>query len=158
MQICTWICWCYICWIRLQNKSPYLRDLTLLHLVWVINKQKQIYCQIDITYLNIYDMLSMIKCEEKKNFQNRHMSMCNDKHTIILYSLVFFIFMCYRLWQLATTIVFFCVFLVYVFTFCIPCCGVCYDFRIKTMLDSPLPLIVCRRAHVLFTLFVFVCT
>ena len=66
-----------------------------------INKQKQIYCQIDITYLNIYDMLSMIKCEEKKNFQNRHTSMCDDKHIIILYSLVFF--MNYRLWQLTTT-------------------------------------------------------
>jgi hypothetical protein len=30
-----------------------------------------------------------------------------------------------------------------------------YDFRIKTMLDSSLPPVVCRRVHVLFTLFVF---
>ena len=31
-----------------------------------------------------------------------------------------------------------------------------YDFRIKTMFGSSLPPVVCRRAHVLFTLFVFV--
>jgi len=32
-----------------------------------------------------------------------------------------------------------------------------YDFRIKTMFGSSLLPVVCRRAHVLFTLFVFVC-
>jgi hypothetical protein len=32
-----------------------------------------------------------------------------------------------------------------------------YDFRIKTMPDSSLPPVVCRRARVLYTLFVFVC-
>jgi len=37
------------------------------------------------------------------------------------------------------------------------CCDVHYDFRIKKMLGSSLPPVVCRRAHVLFTLFVFVC-
>ena len=31
-----------------------------------------------------------------------------------------------------------------------------YDFRIKTIQGSSLPPIVCRRVHVLFTLFVFV--
>ena len=31
-----------------------------------------------------------------------------------------------------------------------------YDFRIKTMFGSSLPPVVCRRAHVLFKLFVFV--
>jgi hypothetical protein len=31
------------------------------------------------------------------------------------------------------------------------------DIRIKTMFDSSLPSVVCRRARVLFTLFVFVC-
>jgi hypothetical protein len=30
------------------------------------------------------------------------------------------------------------------------------DFRIKTMFGSSLPPVICRRAHVLFTLFVFV--
>ena len=39
----------------------------------------------------------------------------------------------------------------------LPCCDVRYDFRIKTMFGLSLPLVVCRRAHVLFTLFVFVC-
>jgi hypothetical protein len=38
-----------------------------------------------------------------------------------------------------------------------PCSGVRYDFRIKTMFGSSLPLVVCRRAHVLFTLFMFAC-
>jgi len=44
----------------------------------------------------------------------------------------------------------------YVCTFWVACCDVCYDFRIKTMFGSSLPPVVCRRAHVLFTLFVFV--
>ena len=37
------------------------------------------------------------------------------------------------------------------------CCDVRYDFHIKTMFGSSLPPVVCRRAHVLSTLFVFVC-
>ena len=44
-----------------------------------------------------------------------------------------------------------------VFTFWVQCCGVRYDFRIKTMLGSSLHPCVCRRAGVFFTLFVFVC-
>ena len=32
-----------------------------------------------------------------------------------------------------------------------------YDVRMKTMFGSSLPLVVCRRAHVLLTLFVVVC-
>jgi hypothetical protein len=40
-----------------------------------------------------------------------------------------------------------------VFTFCVPCCDVRYDFRLKTMLGSSLPPVYC----VLFPLFVFVC-
>ena len=51
----------------------------------------------------------------------------------------------------------FCVVLLYVFTFWVPCCDVRYDFRIKAMFGSSLPSGVCRRAHVLFTLYVFVC-
>ena len=47
--------------------------------------------------------------------------------------------------------------MVYVFMFWVQCCDVCYDFLIKTMFDSFLPQVVCRRLHVLFTLFVFVC-
>jgi hypothetical protein len=39
----------------------------------------------------------------------------------------------------------------------VQCCGVRYESRIKTMLSSFLPPVVCRRAHVVFTLFVFVC-
>ena len=33
----------------------------------------------------------------------------------------------------------------------------CYDVHIKTMFGSNFPPVVCRRAYVLFTLFVFVC-
>ena len=39
----------------------------------------------------------------------------------------------------------------------ISCCDVRYNFRIKTMFGSSLSPVVCRSAHVLFTLFVFVC-
>ena len=39
----------------------------------------------------------------------------------------------------------------------ISCCDVRYDFCRKTMFWSSLPPVVCRRPHVLFTLFVFVC-
>ena len=39
---------------------------------------------------------------------------------------------------------FFCVVILCVFTFCVPCCDVRYDFRIKTMFGSSLPPIVCR--------------
>jgi hypothetical protein len=45
----------------------------------------------------------------------------------------------------------------YVFTFWVPCCDVCYDIRITTMFSSSLPPVVCRTAHVLIALFVFVC-
>jgi len=37
------------------------------------------------------------------------------------------------------------------------CCDVRYDFRIKTIFGSSFPSFVCRRDHVLFTLFVFAC-
>ena len=50
-----------------------------------------------------------------------------------------------------------CVVLLCVFTFWVPCCYVLYDFSIKTLFGSSLPPVVCRRAHVLFTLFLFVC-
>jgi hypothetical protein len=43
-----------------------------------------------------------------------------------------------------------------VFTFIVPCCDVRSDFCIKTTFGSSLPPVVCRRAHVLFMLFVFV--
>ena len=45
----------------------------------------------------------------------------------------------------------------HVFTLWATCCDVCYDFRIKTMFRSSSPPVVCRRYHVLFTLFVFAC-
>ena len=43
-----------------------------------------------------------------------------------------------------------------VFTFRVSCCDARYDFRIKTMFGWSLPPVVCRMAHVLFTLSVFV--
>jgi hypothetical protein len=49
---------------------------------------------------------------------------------------------------------FYCGVLLYVFTFWVPSCDVHYDFCINTMFGPSLPLIVCRRVHILFTLFV----
>ena len=40
-----------------------------------------------------------------------------------------------------------------VFTFLFPCCIVSYVFHAKAMFDSSLPLVVSRRAHVLFRMF-----
>jgi hypothetical protein len=45
----------------------------------------------------------------------------------------------------------FCVVLLCVFTFLVPCCNVRYDFQINTMFGSALPPVVCTRSHVLFT-------
>jgi hypothetical protein len=42
-----------------------------------------------------------------------------------------------------------------VFTFLVPCCDVSYNVRIKTVFGWSLPLVVCRKLHVLFALFVF---
>ena len=52
---------------------------------------------------------------------------------------------------------FFCVVLLGVFIFWVPCCDVRYDCSIITVFGSSLLPVVCRRAHVLLTLFVFVC-
>jgi hypothetical protein len=41
-------------------------------------------------------------------------------------------------------------------TFWVPCCDVCYHFRINTRFGSSLPQVICRRYQGLFTLFVFV--
>jgi hypothetical protein len=45
----------------------------------------------------------------------------------------------------------FCVLLLCVFTLWVPCC----EFRIQAMFGSSLPPVVCKRAHVLLTLFAF---
>ena len=44
-----------------------------------------------------------------------------------------------------------------VFTFIVPCCDIRYDFHIQNMVCSSFPPVVCRRYHVLFTLFVLAC-
>ena len=51
----------------------------------------------------------------------------------------------------------FCVVLLCVFTFLVPCCDVRYDYIIQTMFSSSLPSVVCSGADVLFTLFMFDC-
>jgi hypothetical protein len=45
----------------------------------------------------------------------------------------------------------------FVFLRWVPWCDVRYDYRIKMMSGSSFPPVVCRRAHVLFALFMFVC-
>jgi hypothetical protein len=42
-------------------------------------------------------------------------------------------------------------------TFLVPCCGIHFGFRMKTMFGSSLPPVVCGMAYALFTLFVFAC-
>ena len=59
-------------------------------------------------------------------------------------------------WLIRYSSLSFCVVLLCVFTFWVLCCDVRYNFRIKTMFGSSLPPVVCRRAHVLCTLFVLV--
>ena len=49
-----------------------------------------------------------------------------------------------------------CIVLVCIFVFGVPCCGVRYDVRMKAMFGLYLFPVVCRRVHILFTLFVFV--
>ena len=54
----------------------------------------------------------------------------------------------------------FCVVILCVLKFWVPCCDINYDFRIKTMFGSYSPSpppVVCKRSHVLSTLFVFIC-
>ena len=51
----------------------------------------------------------------------------------------------------------FCVVLLYVFMFCVPCCDVRYQIHIITMFGSSLSLVACRRIQVLFSLYVFAC-
>ena len=60
-------------------------------------------------------------------------------------------------WGPCCSFLYFCCVLVYVFTFWVRCCDVRYDYRIKTMFGSSLSPAVCRRAHALFILLVFVC-
>ena len=54
---------------------------------------------------------------------------------------------CTSLWWILKG--FFGAVLLCVFMIWIPCCDVHCDFRIQTMFSSSLPLVVCRRAHVL---------
>ena len=51
----------------------------------------------------------------------------------------------------------FCVVLLCLFMFWVPCCDVRCGFRMKRMFGSSLSPVVCRRSHVLFRLFLFVC-
>jgi len=50
---------------------------------------------------------------------------------------------------------FFCIVLLCVFTFWVPCCDARYDFHINTMFGSSLPPVVCAR--ILLALIVFAC-
>jgi hypothetical protein len=62
---------------------------------------------------------------------------------------------CYRIHRSLLHNLIFWVVLLCVFTFWVPCWDVRCDFRIKAMLVSSVPSVVCRRPHVLFTLVVF---
>ena len=60
---------------------------------------------------------------------------------------------CRSLRSMLLILLVFCVLLVWVFTFWVPCC----DFRIQPMFGSSLPPVVCKRTHILLTLFVLAC-
>jgi hypothetical protein len=61
---------------------------------------------------------------------------------------------CYRIHRSLLHNLIFWVVLLCVFTFWIPCWDVRCDFRIKAMLVSSVPSVVCRRPHVLFRMVV----
>jgi hypothetical protein len=71
-------------------------------------------------------------------------------------SFIFWAMCCYVLLCVFTFWVLCCDVLLCVFTFWVLCCDVRFDFRITTMFGSSLSLVVCRRVHVFFTLFVHV--
>jgi hypothetical protein len=48
----------------------------------------------------------------------------------------------------------FCVVLLYVFTFLVQCCVVRCDFHIQTIFGSSLSPVVCRRARLIYIIFV----
>ena len=52
----------------------------------------------------------------------------------------------------------FCVLLLCVLTFLVPCYNVRYDIRIKTLLDLSLPPIICKRVHVLLFFCIYCCS
>jgi hypothetical protein len=73
-------------------------------------------------------------------------------YNLIKITRLFYLYSHFVLWGYTN----FCVVLLCVFTFCISCYDVRYDFRMKTMFVSSLPPVVCRMAHVLFKcLFVY---
>jgi hypothetical protein len=53
-------------------------------------------------------------------------------------------------WSVLLVFFSFCVVLLCVFTFRVPCCDIRYDFRMKPMFDLSLYPLVCRRAQILF--------
>ena len=64
---------------------------------------------------------------------------------------------CFLLGSVLFIFLVFCVVLLCFFTFLVPCCEDRYALRITTMFGSSLPAVVCRRANVLFTLFMIDC-
>jgi hypothetical protein len=84
----------------------------------------------------------------------RNIHISNDNGSFTFYVDVFFPL---SLSRLTGFFLVFCVVLLCVFMFLVVCYDVRYDFRIKTMFDSSLSPVACRRDHVLFTLFVFIC-
>jgi hypothetical protein len=76
------------------------------------------------------------------------------KKKVALYCKEYFVLFCSLSLLLYSFVQYFL--LSYVFTFLVRCCDVRYNFDIKTMFGSSCHPVLCRRAHVLFMLFVFV--
>ena len=64
---------------------------------------------------------------------------------------------CFLLGSVLFIFLVFCVVLLCFFTILVPCCEDRYALHITTMFGSSLPAVVCRRANVLFTLFMIDC-
>jgi len=125
-------------WNQMYN---YMADATIKDMIFVLktvdfSTYKRIVCIFQIAFLNLFSLSSdsIIPCKER----------VRGLYLIVI--LYMFAYCDVQHFVISS-----------IFAFCIPCSHVHYDVRFKTMFGSSWPTDVWRRAHVLFTLSVFVC-
>ena len=123
-------------WNQMYN---YMADKTIKDMIFVLktvdfSTYKRTVCIFQIAFLNLFRLSSnsIIACKEG----------------VGAYILLWFLYM-FAKSDVQNVVI------SNIFPFCIPCCHVRYDFRYKTTFGWSRPSVVCRRAHVLFTLSVF---
>jgi len=110
---------------------------------------------------SIYQITTISRNKKWNHYRLHHLAVRMSKMSKGLDGKVFYFFLCICLLDFTLRYTIYCIFhfahlfsfvvvLLCVFTFWVPCSDGRYDFRI----NRP---VVCRRAHVLFTSFVFVC-